>query len=85
MSDHARKYIIELFKIVSTDSILIINSAGKIQRLYCPFRVISKVNLPPLARNQQYDVQAVKMTLKLEEVFIIDGNAYFVGYFSIVT
>lgn len=85
MSEHARKYIIELFKIVSTDSILVIDSEGKIKRLHCPFKVVCKLDLPPLKRSSQYDVQAVKMTLKLEEVFIIEGNAYFIRYFSIVT
>jgi hypothetical protein len=83
MSEEARNYIVELFKIVGTDSILVVTSRGKLVRLYCPFKVICKVNVPPLRNNGEYDVEAVKMTLKLEEVFIIDGNAYFVWYFII--
>ncbi|MGQ8336290.1 hypothetical protein ACUNWD_07030 [Sunxiuqinia sp. A32] len=83
MTDQARKYIIDLFKIVGTDSILVITSNGKLLRLYCPFKVISKVDVPPLLRGHIYSVKAVKMTLKLEEVFIIDDKAYFVWYFTI--
>jgi hypothetical protein len=82
-ADEARNYIMELFKIVSTDSILIVTSRGKLIRLYCPFKVICKFNVPPLENNVEYDVEAVKMTLKLEEVFIIDGKAYFIWYFTI--
>ena len=83
-SDEARKYILELFKIVGTDSILVITSEGKLIRLYCPFRVICRVNVPPLNIDEEYLVQAVKMTLQLEEVFIIDGKAYYFRYFTIM-
>ena len=79
----AREYILELFKIVSTDSILVVNYKGKVKRLYCPFWVICKVDVPPLQKGNQYAVDAVKMTLKLEDVFIINGRAYFVWYFDI--
>ena len=82
--DDARAYILELFKIVSTDSILVVTSARKLIRLYCPFKVICKVNIPPLEERGEYEVEAVKMTLNLEDVFIIDGKAYFIWYFKIV-
>lgn len=83
-SGEARRYILELFKIVSTDSILVLTSDKKLIRLYCPFQVICKVNVPPLEKNGEYFVQAVKMTLQLEDVFIIEGKAYFYWYFTIV-
>lgn len=79
----AREYILELFKIVSTNSILVVNYKGKVKRLYCPFMVICKVDVPPLKKGQQCAVDAVKMTLKLEDVFIINDRAYFVWYFEI--
>ncbi len=81
--DEAREYILELFKIVNTNSILVVDYKGRVKRLYCPFMVICKVNVPPLQNGQQYAVDAVKMTLKLEEVFIINGRAYFFWYFEI--
>lgn len=83
MNEKNREYILELFKIVSTNSILVVNYKGKVKRLYCPFLVICKVNVPPLQKGNQYAVDAVKMTLKLEEVFIIEGRAYYFWYFTI--
>ena len=83
MSEEARKYIIELFKIVGTNSILVVMPAGRIRRLYCPFWVICKVDVPPLEEGGEYAVEAIKMTLELKDVFIINGRAYFIWYFSI--
>ena len=80
----ARKYIAELFKIVNTSSILVVLYDGKVKRLHCPFWVICKVDVPPLEVGNKYQVEAVKMTLKLQDVFIIEGKAYFVWYFTII-
>jgi hypothetical protein len=79
----ARKYIAELFKIVDTNSVLVVISTGQVKRLYCPFWVICKVDVPPLQKGSEYTVEAIKMTLKLEDVFIINGRAYYVWYFWI--
>ena len=79
----AREYISELFKIVDTNSVLVVMYTGKLKRLYCPFLVICKVDVPPLQKGSEYAVEAVKMTLKLEDVFIIEGRAYYVWYFRI--
>lgn len=83
MSEEARKYITEIFKLVKTDSVLVVMFAGVVKRVYCPFIVICKVNIPPLKKGNEYFVEAVKMTLNLEDVFIIEGKAYFVWYFTI--
>jgi hypothetical protein len=74
----ARKYIAELFKIVDTNSVLVVISTGQVKRLYCPFWVICKVDVPSLQKGSEYTVEAIKMTLKLEDVFIINGRAYYV-------
>ena len=79
-----RKYISEFFKIVGTNSVLIVLSTGKLKRLYCPFMVICKVEVPPLQKGGKYAVEAVKMTLQKQDVFIIEGRAYFVWYFKII-
>ena len=79
----AREYIAELFKIVGTNSVLVAMPLGRVKRLYCPFWVICKVEVPPLQKGKEYAVEAVKMTLQKQDVFIIDGKAYFVWYFSI--
>ena len=83
MSEDARKYIIELFKIVDTKSILVVLHTGKVIRLFCPFHVICNVNAPPLKEGREYSVEAIKMTLDLKDVFIIDGKGYYVWYFSV--
>ena len=79
----ARAYIAQLFSIVGTNSVLVIFPTGKVKRLYCPFEVICKVDAPPLERGKEYLVEAIKMTLKLEEVFIVEGRAYHIWCFSI--
>lgn len=84
MTDQARQYILDLFAIVSTDSILIINRTGHLKRLRCPFTVVCKIPTSNLEFGNPYSVSAVKMTLRLEHVFIIEGRAYFIWYFTIV-
>lgn len=84
MTDKARKYILDLFSIVGTDSILIIGRTGELKRLRCPFTVVCKVHTPYLEFGSPYSVTAVKMTLKLEHVYIIKNRAYFIWYFAIV-
>ena len=79
----AREYISGLFKIVGTNSVLVVLQKGKVKRLYCPFLVIAKMDVPPLEKGKEYAVEAVKMTLHLQDVFIIDGKAYLVWYFAV--
>ena len=81
----ARKYILELFKIVSTTSILVVNQYGRIKRINCPFRVIALEDIPPyIITGDFYYVEAVKMALDLKEVFIIQGKGYYIRYFQII-
>jgi hypothetical protein len=81
----AHTYILELFKIVSTTSILVVNQHGRIKRLNCPFRVIAIDDVPPdIITGDFYMVEAVKMALDLKEVFIINGKGYYIRYFQII-
>ena len=85
MTDNNREYILELFKIVSTTSILVIDNKGILKRLHCPFRICAIVELPPdIALGAFYMVDSLKMTLDLKEVFIIRNKAYFIYYFKIM-
>jgi hypothetical protein len=85
MTHQNREYILELFKIVSTTSILIVDREGNLKRLYCPFKVVAVVELPPqIVVGASYYVEAVKMTLELKEVYIIRNRAYFIWYFKII-
>jgi hypothetical protein len=79
------KYIRELFKIVGMDSILIIDKAGKLARLYCPFEVVVIGLLPDFRVGDIVWVEAVKMTVTLKDVYIIQGKAYYVWNFKIMS
>lgn len=84
MSELNREFILELFKIVSTTSILVVNCEGILNRLHCPFKVVAIVDSPPhIIVGAFYMVDAVKMTLELKEVYIIKGKGYFIWYFKI--
>ena len=78
------EYIRQLFQVVSNDSILIINSQDKLRRLYCPFRALVVIPVGQLYEGQRVLVESVKMTLKLEDVFIVEGKAYYLYYFRIM-
>lgn len=85
MYEQNRNYILELFKIVSTASILVIDSQGNLKRLYCPFKVVAVVSSPPqIIVGEIYYVESLKMTLELKEVYIIEGKAYYIWYFKIM-
>ena len=67
MIDKNREYILELFKVVGTTSVLIVDRDGNLRRLNCPFRVIAIVEMPPdISVVASYMVDAVKMTLELK-------------------
>ncbi len=84
MNERNRQYILELFKIVSPTSILVVDKNGKVKRLHCPFRVLSIVDIPPdISTGKFYMVDYVKMTLELKEVFVIGGKGYYISYFRI--
>ncbi len=78
------KYIRELFKLVKEDSILVIDIKGALRRIYCPFSVICLVTFPDISEGEKVAVDAVKMTLSVKDVYIINGKAYFIIYFKIL-
>lgn len=85
MSESNRKYILELYKVVSMASILVVDREGNLKRLYCPFKVVAIVEVPlQIVVGAFYMVDAIKMTLELKEVYIIEGKGYFIWYFKII-
>ncbi len=84
MTEQNREYILELFKIVGTTSILVVDRKGILKRIYCPFKVIAIKDLPPIRKGAVYKVDAVKMTIDLMEVYIIDGKGFYVWLFKIL-
>ena len=77
------KYLQELLKWVSSDSLLVIDKSGNIRRIYCPFKVICLVNFPAIMKGQKVSVEAVKLTVEIREVYIIKGTAYHIAFFMI--
>lgn len=78
------KYIEEIFKVCKTDSILIINKKGQLERINCPFLVRVIITVPPLNAGDVESVTAVKISMELIDVYIIKGKAYYYFNFSII-
>jgi hypothetical protein len=77
------KYLQELLKWISSDSLLVIDVSGHLRRVYCPFKVICLVNFPSITQGEKVSVDAIKLTVEIKEVYIIRGIAYHIAYFMI--
>ena len=82
--DDRKAYIQEIFRIVGTDSILVIDRVGKLRRIYCPFRVIVVIPVGEYDAGMIVMVEAVKMTLELRDVFVVERKAYYLVNFEIL-
>jgi len=78
------EYLYELSKYVDPFSILVIDREGKLRRIYCPFLVSARIKIYTFYEGEVLIVDAVKVTLTLEDVYIISGKAYLIGYFRII-
>jgi hypothetical protein len=83
-NEEKKKYIEELFKYCKTDSILVINKDGQLQRLECPFEVVVIINVGELRKGLICLVNAVKMDLTLIDVYIIRNKAYYFFNFRVL-
>ena len=85
MTDNEKKkYIEEVFKYCKTDSILVMNKTGQLQRLQCPFEVMVIQDIGELYRGLICLVSAVKIDLSLIDVYIIKDKAYYFFNFSVL-
>ena len=85
MNDQERKrYIQEIFKYCTTDSILVIDQNGRLIRLRCPFLVLVIVDVPPLNKGQEKAVIAVKVAENLVDVYVIEEKAFYHYNFMII-
>jgi len=82
--DEKKKYIEELFKYCKTDSILVINKMGQLQRLDCPFEVMVISDVGELTKGLICLVNAVKLDLSLIDVYIIRNKAYYFFNFRVI-
>lgn len=74
----------QLYSPFSTNSILYIDMYGNLKRLYCPFKVIAKVNIDPFNKGDIVMVEAVKVTPDYRDIYIINGRGYYVIYFRLI-
>jgi hypothetical protein len=79
-----RKYIEEAFKYCKTDSILVMNRRGDLQRLDCPFEVVVIQDVGELYKGLICIVSAVKIDLSLIDLYIIKGKAYYFFNFRVM-
>ena len=82
--EEKKKYIEEVFKYCKTDSILVINKTGQLQRLQCPFEVLVIQNVGELQKGLICLVNAVKIDLTLIDVYIIRNKAYYFFNFRVL-
>jgi hypothetical protein len=78
------EFLKELLKWVNSDSILVIDKKGLLRRIYCPFKAICLVDFPEIKHGERVNVDAVKLTVEIKEVFVIRGVAYYIIYFKIL-
>jgi len=85
MSDEEKKrYIEEIFKYCKIDSILVINKSGSLERLDCPFEVLVIQDVGELESGLICLVNAVKLDMKLIDVYIIGNKAYYYFNFKVI-
>ena len=85
MSDEEKKkYIEEIFRYCKTNSILVINKTGQLQRLQCPFEVVVIANVGELTKGLICLVNAVKLDMTLIDVYIIGNKAYYFFNFRVL-
>jgi hypothetical protein len=79
-----KKYMEDIFKYCKTDSILVINNHGHLQRLNCPFEVLVIQDVGELYKGLICLVNAVKIDISLVDVYIIRNKAYYFFNFRVL-
>lgn len=81
--EFSKDFVNEFMKLADPHSIFIIGRRGQLQRLYCPFTVIVVSPVGKLVVGDVVAVEAVKITLELKDVYIIEERAYYIIHFRI--
>jgi hypothetical protein len=76
-NNQRRKYIEEVYKLCGVDSVLVISHRGLLERISCPFIVISVRDIGELQKGLKYAVSQVKLSPQLIDVYIIKNKAYY--------
>lgn len=80
----SEEYLKNLSRYVDSNSILVISSDGQLKRIFCPFLVATMFKIYRFNEGDILVVDAVKVTLTLQDVFIIEGKAYLIQHFKII-
>ena len=72
-----KKYIRELFEVVDTVSILIINNDNQLIRLNVPFTVLVVRQVPGLSIGDLGSVTAIRMDVRLIDIYVVNRRPYF--------
>lgn len=72
-----KKYITELFEVVDTHSVLIINMDNQLIRLNVPFTVLVVHEVPGLRTGDLGSVTAIRMDVRLLDIYIVNGKPYY--------
>jgi len=78
------RLIDEINRYCPTDSLLVIDRHGVLIRIHCPIRVQVTHSMGDFLEGQVVLVSAVKMSLDLKLVYVIDGKAFYHHYFRIL-
>ena len=76
-------YLSELSKWIDSGSLLVVRRNGKLDRIYCPFRVVVVIKTRDLKQGQECFVDKVKVSTELDNVYEIEGKSYFADCFII--
>lgn len=74
----------EQLKYSSSEWLYVVTWNNLLKQLFTPFRVAVLKSVGSLREGQIVWVEAVKVTMQLKTVFVIDGSAYFYFYFDII-
>ena len=77
-------YLKELLSDVSMDSLLLIDKKGRLRRVYCPFRVKSRVEFPRIKKGQVVMVEELAITTDLKDVYMIGQRPYYSIHFMVL-
>jgi hypothetical protein len=83
MADN-KQIIADLNQYCDPRSILILDKDGKLRRIQCPFKVVTLCTFHIYSANVTVEVSAVKITLELLLVYVVEGVAFPYYLFRIV-
>lgn len=76
--------LVEQLKYSSSEWLYVVTMNNLIRQLLCPFRVVVLKPVGALYKGQIVWVEAVKVTVELKTVFVIEGSAYYYYHFDIL-